>query len=69
MLGGARAQYHLRQVLLYLDAFVLNKPEIMIADAASKISARGELTDETTRRLIVEQLVALQALIQRVAAS
>jgi len=69
MLGGARAQYHLRQVLLYLDAFVLNKPEIMIADAASKISAQGELTDETTRRLIAEQLVALQRLIQRVAAS
>lgn len=69
MLGGARAQYHLRQVLLYLDAFVLNKPEIMIADAACKISAQGELTDETTRRLIAEQLVALQRLIQRVAAS
>ncbi|TAX78055.1 NAD(P)H-dependent oxidoreductase [Rhizobium ruizarguesonis] len=69
MLGGARAQYHLRQVLLYFDALVLNKPEIMIADAASKISPQGELTDDTTRRLIAEQLAALQGLIRRVAAS
>ena len=50
MLGGSRAQYHLRQALLYLNAFVLSKPEIIIADATSKISAQGELIDETIDR-------------------
>ncbi|WEK03897.1 MAG: NAD(P)H-dependent oxidoreductase [Candidatus Devosia phytovorans] len=36
-LGGARAQYHLRQILVFLDAYSMNKPEVMIGDAASKV--------------------------------
>ncbi len=28
-IGGARCQYHLRQILVFLDAMVMNKPEIM----------------------------------------
>lgn len=31
MIGGVRAQYHLRQSLVLLDAFVLNKPEVMVS--------------------------------------
>ena len=30
LLGTARMQYHLRQCLVFLDARVLNKPEVMI---------------------------------------
>ena len=30
LIGGARAQYHLRQSLVFLDALVLNKPEAMV---------------------------------------
>lgn len=39
VLGGARAQYHLRQILVFLDAVVLNKPEVMIAQVATKVDA------------------------------
>jgi len=66
-LGTARVQYHLRQVLVYLNAFTLNKPEVFISHAGSKFNADGELTDETTAKFIGEQLVALRALAERVA--
>src|SRR3954471_4825659 len=36
MLGSARAQYHLRQCFVFLNAMVLNRPEVMIANAASR---------------------------------
>lgn len=61
MLGTARMQYHLRQILVFLDALPLNKPEVMIPHVAQKFDAAGNLTDETTRRLIHAQLEALQA--------
>jgi len=31
MIGGARCQYHLRQIFVFLDAYVLNKPEVMVS--------------------------------------
>ena len=61
MLGSARAQYHLRQVFVFLDVYPLNKPEVMIGAAASKFDAAGELTDATARKLIGELLTALVA--------
>lgn len=65
--GTARVQYHLRQVLVFLNAFTLNKPEVFINLSGTKFSADGELTDETTARFIGEQLVALRTLAERVA--
>jgi chromate reductase len=66
-LGGARMQYHLRQVLSGLNAFVLNSPEIFIGNAKSKVDeAKRELTDEATRVFIRKQLVSFAALIERV---
>jgi chromate reductase, NAD(P)H dehydrogenase (quinone) len=32
-LGGARVQYHLRQVFVFLDAQVMNKPEVFVGTA------------------------------------
>ncbi len=65
--GGARMQYHLRQVLNGLNAFVLNSPEIFIGNAKSKVDeAKRELTDETTRDFIRKQLAAFAVLIERV---
>ena len=66
VVGTARVQYHLRQVLLFLNTFTLNKPEVFINLAASKFDAQGELTDAPTAKIIGEMLVALQALKQRV---
>lgn len=65
-LGGARAQYHLRQTLVFLDAHVLNKPEVMIGQIATKVdAASGELTDEATRTFITTQLQAFAAFVRR----
>jgi chromate reductase len=59
-IGGARAQYHLRQSLVFLDAFVLNKPEAMIGLATSKIDPQTlALTDEPTREFLTRQISAL----------
>jgi chromate reductase len=60
MLGTARAQYDMRKMFVFLNSHVLNKPEVMIAQAASKFDAEGRLTDETTRGLIAQQLAALR---------
>ena len=60
-LGTARAQYHLRQVFVFLNMFALNQPEVMIGNAASRFDANGKLTDETSRGLVrklLENLVA-----------
>jgi chromate reductase, NAD(P)H dehydrogenase (quinone) len=55
-LGTARAQYHLRQVFVFLNMFPLNRPEVMIANAAQRFDAEGNLTDETTEELIRQLL-------------
>jgi chromate reductase len=59
MLGTVRMQYHLRQVFVFLDGRVVNKPEVMIGNAREKFDAEGRLIDETARKLIRELLVAL----------
>ena len=60
-LGTARAQYHLRQSFVFLDMHPLNKPEIMIGNAAERFDERGELICEKTRELIRQLLSALIA--------
>lgn len=61
-LGGVRAQYHLRQILVFLDAQVFNKPEVMVTSAASKIDAgTQQLSDPATRDFIAKQLSAFAA--------
>lgn len=67
LLGSARAQYHLRQVFVFLDMHPINRPEVMIATAAQRFDERGQLTDERTRELIRELLAALVAWTRRLA--
>src|ERR1700732_1667766 len=68
-LGGARVQYDLRRAMVFLDAFVLNKPEIFIGGCASKIDEEtGELKDEATRNFIKQQLAAFAKFIAQLAA-
>jgi chromate reductase len=59
MLGGSRAQYHLRQTLLYLDVRAVNKPEVFVTFAAQKFDADCRLTDEVTRSVVADLLKAL----------
>jgi len=68
-LGTARMQYELRRILHGLEAQVLLKPEIFIGNAKAKFDGEGHLVDETTLKLMGDQMVALQRLIRRELAS
>ena len=59
MLGTARAQYHLRQSMVFLNAFPLNRPEVMVPFAEKKFDSSGRLIDEETREKVKELLVEL----------
>jgi chromate reductase, NAD(P)H dehydrogenase (quinone) len=59
-LGGVRAQYHLRQVLVDLNMHPINRPEVFVGLAEQKFDPAGRLVDESTRkrvRLLLESLV------------
>ncbi len=58
-IATARAQYHLRQSMVFLNMFPLNRPEAMIANAADRFDAEGNLTDEPTKDHIRKLLQAL----------
>lgn len=58
-LGTARAQYHLRQILVAFDMPVLSQPELMIGEAASLFDPDGQLADEPTRQRLRKWLEAL----------
>jgi len=60
MLGGARGQYHLRQIFVFLNMHPVNRPEVMVPFVADKVDDKGNLTDAKTRGFIkdlVESLV------------
>ncbi len=65
-LGTARAQYHLRQMFVFLDMYAVNQPEVMIAGASQRFDAQGNLTDETSKGLIRQLLQNLVGWCQRV---
>jgi chromate reductase len=60
-LGTARAQYHLRQMFVFLNMYAVNKPEVMISSAAQRFDDQGRLVDETSRKLVGDLLQALVA--------
>jgi chromate reductase len=65
--GGVRAQYHLRQIMVFLDAFVMNVPEVMVSQAQNKIDATtGEITDQGTKDFITGQLKSFEGFVRRV---
>ena len=55
-MGTARAQYHLRQMMVFLNMYPINQPEVMIGNASERFDAEGNLTDETTKDLIRQLL-------------
>ncbi len=59
-IGTARAQYDLRKTFVFLDAYVMNKPEVMIGAAHTRFDKEGKLTDEVTRKFLASMLVALR---------
>jgi len=60
--GTARAQYHLRQMFVFLNMHPVNQPEVMISQAHKHFDEQGNLTDEVAKKLIrqlLEELVLL----------
>ncbi len=55
-IGTARAQYHLRQMMVFLNMFPVNQPEVMIGNASERFDAQGNLTDEATKDFIRQLL-------------
>jgi chromate reductase, NAD(P)H dehydrogenase (quinone) len=68
-LGGDRMQYDLRRAMMFLDAWTLNKPEIFIGNASTRIDAKtGQITDQQTVGFIKQQLAAFAKFIERLGA-
>lgn len=59
--GTARAQMHLREVLAYNAAMVLQRPEVMVAKANEAFDEDGRLVDEGAKRFLGEMLASLAA--------
>lgn len=57
--GTARMQYQLRQTLVCLDGQPINKPEVMVAQAAEAFDADGTLVNEVYRVQVARLLEAL----------
>lgn len=58
-IGTARAQYHLRQICVFLDLRVLNKPEVFVNAYAGGFDEEGNLKDPEIRAQIAAQMQAL----------
>ena len=56
MLGGARAQYHLRQMFVFLNMYPVNGPEVIVPFAQNKFDASGSLVDENTKKFLAQLL-------------
>lgn len=55
-IGTARAQYHLRQMMVFLNMFPINQPEVMIGNASERFDAEGNLTHDATKDFIRQLL-------------
>lgn len=60
LFGTTRAQHHLRQSFVFLNALPLARPEIMIPTAKEKFDTQGDLVDTTSKKYVGEQLRALE---------
>jgi chromate reductase len=65
-LGGARVQYHLRQMMVFLDGLVFTRPEIFVGTAQQKFDEKTlELKDQPTIDIIKQQLAGFEKFIRR----
>lgn len=68
-IATARAQYHLRQIMVFLNMFPINRPEVMIGNCAALFDAAGNLTDEKTKGYIRDLLKNLVEWTERIRVS
>jgi chromate reductase len=58
-MASSRAQYHLRQVCVFVNLHPLNKPEVCAHANSDSFDGEGELVDAKVRQLVADQMVAL----------
>ena len=51
MLGGARAQYRLRQTFVFLNMYPVNGPEVIVTFAQDKFDENGNLVDDKHQKI------------------
>lgn len=65
MLGGIRAQLHLRQILLDVNVYSVIKPEVIVTFAEKKFDANGKLVDPDSRKFLSQLLQNLVSLTRK----
>ena len=66
-MGGGRMQYHLRQAMVFLNAYTFNTPEIFVGMAQTKFDEKTmEFKDEAGIKFITQQLTAFEGFIRKV---
>ncbi|UOD51306.1 NADPH-dependent FMN reductase [Orrella daihaiensis] len=64
-MGTSRAQYHLRQVCVYLNLYVLNKPEVFVNAFTGNFDEHGDVLSDTVREQLAAQMQALVQLTKK----
>jgi chromate reductase len=57
--GGVRAQLHLRQIMIDLNMYPINRPQLLVANAKDKFNEELQLTDEETLQNLRDVLSSL----------
>src|SRR6266702_2625643 len=57
--GGVRTQLHLRQNMIDLNMYPINRPLLMVANAKDKFNEHLQLTDEESRQTLRDVLSSL----------
>lgn len=57
--GGARSQMALRQILVDVNVYAMNQPQLMVAKAEEKFDDNSRLTDEKLRGRLRDLVLAL----------
>ena len=58
--GGARAQLHLRQIMVDLNMHAINRPLLLVANAQEKFDLNMKLTDPQIRETLRNLLIRLE---------
>jgi chromate reductase len=59
-MGTSRAQYHLRQVCVFVNLLPLNRPEVFANAFTGGFDAEGNVIDPKYKELVAKQMVALR---------
>jgi chromate reductase len=65
VLGTIMCNHHLRQIFVYLNAEMVNGPEVLVGQSPTKFDESGRLVDEPTRKFVHDHLKRLEDLIAR----